>query len=102
MPTVATKNGGPVDIMSTLHHGLLVDPGSSTAIAEACLKILTNSQLWDEMSRNGTYSPASPSSCCSVQSCSSVSCGIPQVLLLVTRNLCHYVVLRKLTKWLSR
>ncbi|KAK9809313.1 hypothetical protein WJX73_004061 [Symbiochloris irregularis] len=53
VPTVATKNGGPVDIMATLHHGLLVDPGNSTAIAEACLKILTNSQLWDDMSHNG-------------------------------------------------
>lgn len=53
VPTVATKNGGPVDIMATLHHGLLVDPGNSNAIAEACLKILTSSQTWEEMSRSG-------------------------------------------------
>ena len=53
VPTVATKNGGPVDILATLHHGLLVDPCDSNAIAEACLKILTNSQTWDEMSHNG-------------------------------------------------
>ena len=23
MPTVATRNGGPVDIMKTLHHGVV-------------------------------------------------------------------------------
>ena len=53
MPTVATKNGGPVDIMATLHHGLLVDPTNSKQIAKALLEILTNPQTWDEMSRNG-------------------------------------------------
>ena len=53
MPTVATKNGGPVDIMSTLHHGLLVDPTNSTEIAAALIKILTHPETWDEMSRNG-------------------------------------------------
>ena len=53
VPTVATKNGGPVDIMATLHHGLLVDPTNSKQIADALIKILTNSQVWDEMSQNG-------------------------------------------------
>ncbi len=53
MPTVATKNGGPVDIMSTLHHGLLVDPNSSKEIADALLKILTEPKEWEEMSNNG-------------------------------------------------
>ena len=53
VPTVATKNGGPVDIMATLHHGLLVDPTNSKQIAEALLKILTNPEVWDEMSHNG-------------------------------------------------
>ena len=53
MPTVATKNGGPVDIMATLHHGLLVDPTNSKQIADALIKILTNSEVWDEMSHNG-------------------------------------------------
>ena len=53
VPTVATKNGGPVDIMSTLHHGLLVDPTKSVDIAEACLKILTDPVWWDKMSRAG-------------------------------------------------
>ena len=53
MPTVATKNGGPVDIMATLHHGLLVDPTNSKQIADALIKILTNAEVWDEMSHNG-------------------------------------------------
>ena len=53
VPTVATKNGGPVDIMSTLHHGLLVDPANSNDIANACFKLLTNSSMWDQMSHNG-------------------------------------------------
>ena len=55
MPTVATKNGGPVDIMATLHHGLLVDPTNSKQIADALIKILTNAQVWDEMSQNGAH-----------------------------------------------
>ena len=53
MPTVATKNGGPVDIMQTLHSGLLVDPTKSKDIAAACLKILTQPETWDKMSHNG-------------------------------------------------
>ncbi|KAA6420901.1 MAG: Sucrose-phosphate synthase [Trebouxia sp. A1-2] len=53
VPTVATKNGGPVDIMSTLHHGLLVDPNSSKEIADALVKILTEPKEWEEMSHNG-------------------------------------------------
>ena len=53
MPTVATKNGGPVDILSTLHHGLLVDPTNAKDIASALIRILTNPELWDKMSRSG-------------------------------------------------
>lgn len=55
VPTVATKNGGPVDIMSTLHHGLLVDPTNSSEISAALIRILTHPETWDEMSRNGAY-----------------------------------------------
>lgn len=53
LPTIATKNGGPVDIMQTLHSGLLVDPTNSKEIANACLKILTQPDIWDKMSQNG-------------------------------------------------
>lgn len=69
VPTVATKNGGPVDIMATLHHGLLVDPTNSRQIGDALLKILTNPEVWDEMSHNGPPPPAThlplPCSFCS-------------------------------------
>ena len=53
VPTIATKNGGPVDIMQTLHSGLLVDPTNSKDIAAACLKILTQPKVWEKMSQNG-------------------------------------------------
>ncbi|KAI3435641.1 hypothetical protein D9Q98_001699 [Chlorella vulgaris] len=53
VPTVATKNGGPVDIMATLHHGVTVDPTDPDAVALALLRILTNPQTWDDMSGNG-------------------------------------------------
>ena len=55
MPTVATKNGGPVDIMATLHHGILVDPTSSTDIADGLVKCLDlgGKGVWEEFSRNG-------------------------------------------------
>lgn len=42
-----------MDIMQTLHSGLLVDPTNSHQIAAACLKILTNNSIWDKMSQNG-------------------------------------------------
>ena len=53
MPTVATRNGGPVDIMKTLHHGVVVDPTDEAAVAEALLDILTHPSKWEEMSKNG-------------------------------------------------
>ena len=57
MPTVATRNGGPVDIMKTLHHGVVVDPTDEAAVAEALLDILTHPTKWDEMSKNGASRP---------------------------------------------
>lgn len=53
VPTVATENGGPVDIMATLHHGVVVDPTDKTAVANALLSILTNPERWDSMSKSG-------------------------------------------------
>jgi len=53
VPCVATRNGGPVDIMATLNHGLLVDPTNPAAISEALLSILTRPAAWDAMSRAG-------------------------------------------------
>lgn len=60
MPTVATQNGGPVDIMKTLHHGVTVDPTSSQQLGNELLKILTNHSAWECMSRNGACRPAAP------------------------------------------
>ena len=53
VPCVATKHGGPVDILATLHHGLLVEPTDAKAVGDALLKILTTPSLWDSMARNG-------------------------------------------------
>ena len=53
VPTVATCNGGPVDIMATLHHGVVVDPTDSDAVAGALLSILTSPETWDTMSSSG-------------------------------------------------
>ena len=53
VPTVATCNGGPVDIMETLHHGVVVEPTDSDAVAKALIYILTSQDIWDQMSSNG-------------------------------------------------
>jgi sucrose-phosphate synthase len=53
LPLVATENGGPVDIIGNCHNGLLVDPLSREAIAEAILSILEKPSRWDELSANG-------------------------------------------------
>ena len=53
VPTVATCNGGPVDIMETLHHGVVVEPTDSDAVAKALISILTSQDVWDQMSSNG-------------------------------------------------
>lgn len=43
----------PQDIMATLHHGVVVDPTDSDAVAAALLGILTHPQTWDDMSTSG-------------------------------------------------
>lgn len=50
---VATKNGGPVDIIKALHNGLLVDPHDAAAITEALLSLLADKARWAECRRNG-------------------------------------------------
>nr|WP_232474260.1 HAD family hydrolase [Sphingomonas sp. MA1305] len=42
VPVVATHNGGPVEIVATIGHGLLVDPTDPAAIAAAIAAIVTN------------------------------------------------------------
>jgi sucrose-phosphate synthase len=52
LPVVATRNGGPVDILEILGHGLLIDPHSPDAISDACLHLLRDRHAWEGMSRN--------------------------------------------------
>ncbi|KAJ0030155.1 hypothetical protein Pint_12435 [Pistacia integerrima] len=61
LPTVATKNGGPVDIhrllmrslLQVLDNGLLVDPHDQQSIADALLKLVSDKQLWARCRQNG-------------------------------------------------
>lgn len=53
LPTVATKNGGPVDIHKALSNGLLVNPHDQKAISDALLKLVAEKGLWTECRKNG-------------------------------------------------
>lgn len=53
LPVVATKNGGPVDILKALNNGLLIDPHDQKAIEEALLKLVADKNLWLECRKNG-------------------------------------------------
>lgn len=45
LPVVATKVGGPYDIVGELKHGLLVDPTDIGAIGDAMLRLITDRDL---------------------------------------------------------
>ncbi|KAI3464253.1 hypothetical protein Pfo_020916 [Paulownia fortunei] len=53
LPIVATKNGGPVDILKALNNGLLVDPHDQKAISDALLKLVADKNLWHDCRKNG-------------------------------------------------
>ncbi|XP_020223682.1 probable sucrose-phosphate synthase 4 isoform X1 [Cajanus cajan] len=53
LPVVATKNGGPVDILKALNNGLLIDPHDQKAIEDALLKLVADKNLWQECRKNG-------------------------------------------------
>ncbi|XP_004290259.1 PREDICTED: probable sucrose-phosphate synthase 4 [Fragaria vesca subsp. vesca] len=53
LPVVATRNGGPVDILKALHNGLLIDPHDQKAIEDALLKLVADKNLWTECRKNG-------------------------------------------------
>jgi sucrose-phosphate synthase len=53
VPIVATREGGPRDIIKNCRNGLLIDPLDSAAIAEAVLSVLSDEAAWQEMSKNG-------------------------------------------------
>ncbi|WP_042250984.1 HAD-IIB family hydrolase [Paracoccus sp. PAMC 22219] len=44
VPVVATRNGGPVDIVAQLGHGALVDPDDPAQVAAACLRMMDDPQ----------------------------------------------------------
>lgn len=52
VPVVATRNGGPAEIVATIGHGLLIDPHDPTAIAAAVRAIIT------DPSRHAAFSAA--------------------------------------------
>ncbi len=52
LPVVATRHGGPNDIVAELQHGLLVDPRSVAAIGDAACLLLDDAALWEQCSRN--------------------------------------------------
>ncbi|MGB3807800.1 MAG: HAD-IIB family hydrolase [Erythrobacter sp.] len=53
LPVVATRIGGPLDTVSELEHGLLVDPRDSGAIGKAIATLLNDRTLWQRCSDNG-------------------------------------------------
>jgi len=52
-PVVATRHGGPSEIVGALGHGLLVEPRDEAAIAAACLAILSDPERHARMSAAG-------------------------------------------------
>lgn len=53
VPIIATKDGGPADIIKNCENGMLVDPTRTEEIASACRKILVDKEYWEQCSRNG-------------------------------------------------
>ena len=53
LPIVATKDGGPRDIVANCQNGILVDPTDTRAIAEAIKSLITDGRKWETFSRNG-------------------------------------------------
>jgi sucrose-phosphate synthase len=53
LPIVATRDGGPTDIIANCDNGILIDPTKSREIGSACKKILVDKELWQRYSQNG-------------------------------------------------
>ncbi|PZO65054.1 MAG: hypothetical protein DI498_09970 [Paracoccus denitrificans] len=52
LPVVATRNGGPVDIIGAIGHGVLIDPLDLDAIAAACTGIVSDPAQWQRYAAN--------------------------------------------------
>lgn len=53
LPIIATRDGGPRDIVGNCENGILIDPTSTEEIARACKQVLVDNHLWETCSRNG-------------------------------------------------
>ena len=53
LPIIATKDGGPVDIIKNCQNGYLIDPLDSENIAETILKVLDDPENWQSLAQNG-------------------------------------------------
>ncbi len=53
LPVVATRNGGPVDIIRNCQCGLLVDPLDKGEITDALLQLLEDPDAWQQASQHG-------------------------------------------------
>lgn len=52
LPVVATRNGGPNDIVEELENGVLIDPCDTQDIGAAILRMLNDRQAWKLASQN--------------------------------------------------
>lgn len=52
VPVVATRNGGPAEILARLGHGILVNPKDSASIAAACKSIIHDADLHSKYARS--------------------------------------------------
>jgi sucrose-phosphate synthase len=53
LPFVATRDGGPQDIVANCKNGILVDPSKPAKIAGALKSIIADREKWDTFSKNG-------------------------------------------------
>lgn len=52
-PLLATKNGGPSDIVENCKNGLLFDPLDEEQLIRQLTRLLTDRELWKSLQRNG-------------------------------------------------
>jgi sucrose-phosphate synthase len=53
LPVVATRDGGPQDILANCQNGLLIDPLDAKAMGEAIYSAISEKERWQRWSENG-------------------------------------------------